>query len=201
MKKLTVLLLALVMTLSFAACGSNNEPETTTAATTTEATTTQTTTQTTTSATTTETTTEATTPAPSENLEGSLEEILAKIYETVDVDDDTRAWMQGVLATTEVTPDMSGYFFGVENLDCEHAIASEPMMSSVAYSVGLIRVKEGTDVEQLKADILAGVDPVKWLCVSVEPENIIVDNIGDVVILIMNNDMNVALHNAFLALQ
>ena len=198
MKKTLSLLLVLVLALSLAACGNNATPETTTAATTTQNTT-QTTTATTTE-TTTQTTTE-TTPAPSENLEGTLEEILAKIYETADVDADTREWMQGVLATTEVTPDLSAYFFGIENLDCESAIASEPMMSSVAYSVGLIRVKEGTDIEQLKADILAGVDPVKWLCVSVEPENIIVDNIGDVVILIMNNDINVALHEAFLALQ
>ncbi|MBR5519779.1 MAG: hypothetical protein IKU55_03580 [Clostridia bacterium] len=196
MKKLSILLFALILTFSLVACG-EKEPAATTEATT-EATTTATTTVTTTTE---ATTTEATTPAPSENLEGTLEEILTKIYETVDVDADTRAWMQGVLATTEVTPDLSGYFFGVENLDCESAIASEPMMSSVAYSVGLIRVKEGTDVEQLKADILAGVDPVKWLCVSVEPENVIVDNIGDVVILIMNNDLCTALHEAFLALK
>ena len=75
------------------------------------------------------------------------------------------------------------------------------MMTSQAYSLCLLRVKDGTDIEQLKADIKANVNPAKWICVSVEDEIVIVDNIGDVVVLIMHNDLAEALHNAFLALK
>ncbi len=191
MKKLTALLLALVMALSLAACTGGNDPADTSATTLS--------TDTTTSAPDT-TTVPDTTPAPSENLEGSLEDILAKIYETVEVDDETREWLKK-MATTEIPADNTSYFFGIENLEFEEAIASEPMMTSVAYSLCLLRVKDGTDIEQLKADIKANVNPAKWICVSVENENVIVDNIGDVVILIMHNECAEALHNAFLALK
>jgi hypothetical protein len=42
---------------------------------------------------------------------------------------------------------------------------------------------------------------MKWVCVGVDPDNVIVDSIGDVVILIMSDDNAQALHQAFLALQ
>ena len=60
--------------------------------------------------------------------------------------------------------------------------------------------KEGADIEQIKTAIKENVDPQKWICVGVDPEKIIVDNIGDIIILIMSDDQGEALHNAFLAL-
>lgn len=207
MKKLTALILVMVMALSLAACSGGNDPADTTADTSTTTPSTDTTTSAPDTTPAPDTTSAPdmtpapdTTPAPSENLEGSLEDILATIYDTAEVDDDAREWLKK-MATTEIPADNTAYFFGIENLEFEEAIASEPMMTSQAYSLCLLRVKDGTDIEQLKADIKANVNPAKWICVSVEDENVIVDNIGDVVVLIMHNDLAEALHNAFLALK
>lgn len=140
-------------------------------------------------------------PAENNNLEGSLESILDKIYETVDVDDSYRDYIENRLATTEITAENAGYFLGDEKIEFESAIASEPMMTSSAYSLCLVRVKEGADIEKIKSDIKENVDPRKWICVDVDPSNVIVDNIGDVVILIMNDDIGGSLHDAFLQLK
>ena len=41
----------------------------------------------------------------------------------------------------------------------------------------------------------------KWVCVGVDPDNIIVDSIGDIVILIMSDTDAQDLHQAFLSLK
>lgn len=175
-----------VLALSLAACSSDKEPEATSA----------TTTAPTTSAP--ATTTEQT---ENPNLEGSLQDILKQIYETADVSDDDRAWLLSSMVTIDITEENMTFYIGVQSADVEEGIASEPMMSSIAYSLCLVRVKPGTDVEQLKADIKANVNPRKWVCVDVMEENVLVENIGDVVLLVMNDNHAHALRDAFLALK
>jgi hypothetical protein len=41
---------------------------------------------------------------------------------------------------------------------------------------------------------------MRWVCVGVDPANIYVDSVGDVVMLVMSDDAGKALHEAFLAL-
>lgn len=134
-------------------------------------------------------------------LDGSLEEILAEIYENAEVSDSFREFIAEGLYTEEITEEKSEYHLGKTGIDYEEAIASEPMMQPSAYSLCLIRAKTGSDVEALKAEIKDNVNPTKWICVGVDPQNIVVDNIGDVVILIMSDYEAEALHAAFLALQ
>ena len=172
-----------VLALSLAACSSDKEPESTSA-----------------------TTTAPTTSAPATttetpNLEGSLQDILKQIYETADVSDDDRAWFLSSMATIDITEENMPFYIGVQSADMEEGIASEPMMSSIAYSLCLVRVKPGTDIEQLKADIKANVNPRKWVCVEVSQENVLVENIGDVILLAMNDTHAHALCDAFLALK
>lgn len=174
-----------VLALSLAACSSDKDPEATSA----------TTTAPTTSAT--ETTEQTETP----NLDGSLQDILKQIYETADVSDDDRSWFLSSMATIDITEENMSFFIGVQSADVEEGIASEPMMSSIAYSLCLLRVKPGTDIEQLKADIKANVNPRKWVCVEVSQDNVLVENIGDVILLAMNDTHAHALCDAFLALK
>ena len=134
------------------------------------------------------------------NLEGSLQDILKRIYETADVSDDDRAWFSS-METTDITAENMSYYIGVQSDNVAEGIASEPMMSSVAYSLCLVRVKPGTDVEQLKADIKANVDPRKWICVEVMDENVLVENVGDVILLVMDDELAHTLRDAFLALK
>lgn len=135
------------------------------------------------------------------NLEGSLEDILEEIYETAELDDEFRQFVIGRLNTQAIPMDNTQYFLGVEGLEFLEAIASEPMISAQAYSLCLVRVKEDADIEAMKTSIKENVNPGKWVCVGVDPENVIVDNVGDVIILIMTNDYAKEFHDAFLALQ
>lgn len=174
MKKVISLLLALIIVFSFAACNTKNtgaDPSGNNEV------------------------------SQNENLEGDLESILEKIYDTAEVDEYFKEYAKTGLQITEITDENIKYHLGKEGIEYESAIASEPIMSSSAYSLCLVRVKEGADIEKIKTDIKENVDPRKWVCVGVDEENVIVDSIGDVVILIMSNDQGKALHDAFLAMK
>ncbi|OQB25616.1 MAG: hypothetical protein BWY11_00280 [Firmicutes bacterium ADurb.Bin182] len=137
----------------------------------------------------------------SENLEGSLEDILSKIYETADVSDNFREWAKSGLETKDITAENVEYHLGTSDIEYEDAITSEPLMMPSAYSLCLLRLKEGADVEQIKSLLKEKADPRKWICVGVDPENVYVDSIGDVVMVVMSDEAGEALHNAFLALK
>ncbi len=62
-------------------------------------------------------------------------------------------------------------------------LAYEPMISSMAWSVVLVRVPDGTDVESVAADMKANCDPRKWICVDAEIVETYTN--GNVAILIM----------------
>lgn len=135
------------------------------------------------------------------NLEGSLEEIMDKIYETADVDDNFKEYVKSGTMNEEVTAERAEYFLGKSDIEFQEALASEPMIQPGAYSLVLLRAKEGADVEKIKTDIKDNINPMKWVCVGVSEENIIVDNIGNLVFLVMSDDQAQPLHEAFLALE
>ena len=86
-------------------------------------------------------------------ISGTLPEIIDRLYDTVDVDDEQRDFLKNSVGTVEIPKDQSAYYFGVENLDFEEAVASEPFINAIAFSVCLMRVKDGTDIDELKAEI------------------------------------------------
>lgn len=126
------------------------------------------------------------------NIEGDLSLLMDKIY--AGIKDEEKPMM---LMNTEVTSENVEYYLGNADIEFESAIASEPGIGSIPHSVVLVRAKKGQDVEKLKKTIKENVNPNKWICVSVEEENVIVDSIGDLVILIMNNSYPETLHNNF----
>lgn len=126
----------------------------------------------------------------SSNVEGSLSDIMAKVYEGTE--DNSPMLMQ-----TEVTSENLSYYLGVEALDFKEGLASEPMINAIAHSVVLVRVNDGVDIEKTKTEIKEKVNPRKWICVGVEDDNVIVDSIGDLIILIMDNENSETLHKNF----
>ena len=111
------------------------------------------------------------------NVEGTLEEIMTKVYAGIPeenlpalmdmpVDSET---VEGFLGTTEVS--------------FKEAVAREPMMSSVPHSVVLVRLNDAESASAAVEKIKASVNPRKWVCV--EASNVVVKHKGDLVILIM----------------
>lgn len=115
------------------------------------------------------------------NVEGTLSEIMAKVYAGTEND------MPG-LSQMEVTDENKAYYFGTDDIEFKEALASEPMISSIAHSVVLVRLNEGQDAEAVKKTIKENVNPAKWVCVNVEEQNVHVESKGDLVILIMDNN-------------
>ena len=95
----------------------------------------------------------------SQNVEGSLEEIMASVYNGVDKN-------LSALNITEVTSENLSYYLGVKDLDYSEAIASEPVISVLAHSVVLARVNDVSMIEEIKSQIKANVNPRKWICVG-----------------------------------
>ncbi len=116
----------------------------------------------------------------SKNVEGSLEDIMTKVYENVP--EDERPMM---LSNIEITDENIESYLGTK-IEYKEAIASESMTGSIAHSVVLVRVKDNTDVEKAMTKIKENVNPRKWICV--EAENVIVKNKGNLIILIMANE-------------
>ena len=162
MKKITALLLALVMTLSMAACSSAPTTDATTGATT-EA-----------------PTTEAAKPA----LTDSLDVVAGKISELNPVE---FAGMTNVLDLADTSEDgqwMVTYNTGLTNADAlTEAVVFEPMMSSVAFSLVLVRVADAANAQAVAEEMKNNIDTRKWICV--EANELLVAGYGDVVMLIM----------------
>ncbi|QSX04775.1 hypothetical protein JYG23_08645 [Sedimentibacter sp. zth1] len=123
----------------------------------------------------------------------SLEDIMSAVYSGVKSD-------LPMVANTPVTDENVKYFLGIESLNGAEALASEAMIGSIPHSVVLLRAPEGSDIEALKKEIKEKVDPRKWICVGVERDEVIVDNIDNVVIMIIQNRIANEIHESFLNL-
>jgi hypothetical protein len=114
------------------------------------------------------------------NVEGTLEEIMAKVYAGIPAEE-----LPMGLTNTPVDAEMVEYFLGTTEVKYKEALACEPMMSSVPHSVVLVRLHDAKDAEAAVAKIKESANPRKWFCV--EAKNKIVESIGDLVILIMTD--------------
>ncbi len=129
--------------------------------------------------------TEPETPdVPAFELTGTLKEIADKIYANETVTDE-----MAIETNDMILEDIDGltYNLGVASADAiESAVLSEPMMSSIAYSLALVKAKEGADIKALKNEILNGVNYRKWICVAAE--KVAVVNCGNVIMMIMSSE-------------
>lgn len=119
----------------------------------------------------------------SKNVEGTLEEIMTKVY--AGIPEEERPMM---LMNTEVNEENIAYYLGTSDIEYDEALASESGVGSIAHSVVLVRVKDNADIESIKDKIEDNVNPRKWICVGVEEDDIIVENKGNLIILIMVED-------------
>lgn len=124
------------------------------------------------------------------NIEGTLPDLMKKVYQDIDEDRFPMA-----LQNFEVTEENVENYLGSKDIEFKEALASESMVGSFAYSVVLVRTKEGADVEKVKKQIKESVNPRKWLCVWVE--NVIVESKGDLIIVILSDNLGAEIQKGF----
>jgi hypothetical protein len=102
------------------------------------------------------------------------------------------------LVTTTITAENMQYYLGSTEVPMAEGIALEPEISS-PFSVCLVRIPDGVDAAAVKATIKSTVDPQKWICMGVDPSKVLVEFVGDVVILIMTDNGGPEILEAFQA--
>lgn len=115
------------------------------------------------------------------NIEGNLTDIMDKLY--AGISDDEKPMM---LENIELTSENFEYY-AFTNAKYKEAIASEAMTGSTPHSVVLIRLEDANNADEVVKDIEKNADPRKWICV--EAENVHVLSKGDLVVLIMSNEL------------
>lgn len=114
------------------------------------------------------------------NVEGTLEELMTKVYSNVAEEERPMA-----LTNMEVNSENIEGFLGTSDISYSEALASESMIGSIAHSVVLVRVEDNANVEDVKNKIKENVNPRKWICVGVEKEDVIIKNKGNLIIVII----------------
>ena len=132
-------------------------------------------------------------------ISGSCEEILNAVYEKADFDQGFRDSMDSYVtnAIDETTQD---YILGTDAVKYTDSACSMPLVTATAYQCVILRLAEGEDAEAAKKALRDNAAPRKWVCV--EPESIIVENAGDVILYIMaDKEIAEAVKTAFLGLK
>ena len=82
------------------------------------------------------------------------------------------------------------------NNDIESIVVSVPMMTSQAYSVAVVKVKDTANVEKIKQEMLDNIDMRRWICVSAE--QLYITNSGNIIFSVMaDKDVAKAVYNDF----
>ena len=131
----------------------------------------------------------------SENISGSLSDIMKEVYKNIPEDELPE------LINEKVNKDNQEYYLGSSDITYKEALASEALMSSVAHSVVLVRANSIKDVDYIKKEIKEKIDPRKWICVGVDEKNVFVESKGDLIILIMDNEYASTIRDNFLNLK
>lgn len=128
--------------------------------------------------------TEAPTEAPKPALDGTLEEIIDRIYEQQSVE-----FMVGTMPL-DLTDTSEDGLWALKNgtgldsaADITEAVTSEAMIGSIPYSLVLVRVADAANAQSVAEAMKSGIDPRKWICV--EADDLKVCGYGDVVMLVM----------------
>ncbi len=115
------------------------------------------------------------------NIEGSLEDIMTRLYEGIP-EEEMPMMVENIPLGDE---NIENFIFA--EVDYKEALASESMIASSAHSVVLIRLKDAKKAEEAVKTIDEKADPRKWT--SAEAKHKYVLSKGDLVVLIMSNEL------------
>lgn len=127
------------------------------------------------------------------HVSGNLEDLMTKVYDGISEDQ-----LPMMLQNVELDDENKVSFIGEADIKYESAMASESAVGSIAHSVVLIRMEEGTSQSEINdaiQELKDNVDPRKWLCVGVE--EVQVEANGDLIIVVLNDDLGDTLIDNF----
>ena len=116
--------------------------------------------------------------------EQEMKDLIDKIYENL-------AGKLPSLQTYDVNKDNAdevSMYTGLKSTNnVETIVVSEPMMSSQAYSLVMVKTtSKKADIESMKQEMIDNINTRKWICV--EAEKVYVTNYKDVIFLVMASD-------------
>lgn len=90
-----------------------------------------------------------------------------------------------VVDTAEVNDEMFPGFFFVDAPASEYeAYVSMPMIGSIAHQVAIVRVSDNTDTAALASEMEANLDPRKWICAEAEKTAVVTKD--NVILVVMS---------------
>ncbi|MFI3206707.1 MAG: hypothetical protein R3Y33_05625 [Clostridia bacterium] len=122
------------------------------------------------------------------NLEGEIPDFFQEIIENADIADDYKTMLTNSTGTMEITSDFMLMTLGSEDYEFVEGYFCEPMMSSQAFSMIMLRAEDAEKAKTLAEEVVTTVDPRKWVCVEVDPSDVVATTIGDMMFLIMAED-------------
>ena len=81
--------------------------------------------------------------------------------------------------------EVTSYTGLTSNDDIESIVVSVPLMTSQAYSLAVVKVKDTANVEKIKEEMLNNINMRRWICVSAE--KLYITNNGNVIFSIMTD--------------
>ena len=118
------------------------------------------------------------------NKAEDLSALIEKIYEGQDGTMIPSTVQTQVIDTTD--EEAVKYTTGLDNVnDIEFVAVSEPMITSQAYSLILVKVKDGVNANEVAKTMSENIDTRKWICVSAE--QLYATSSGNVVCVVMTN--------------
>ena len=92
--------------------------------------------------------------------------------------------------------EVTSYTGLTSNDDIESIVVSVPLITSQAYSVAVVKVKDTANVEKIKQEMLDNIDMRRWICVSAE--QLYITNSGNIIFSVMaDKDVAKAVYNDF----
>lgn len=116
-----------------------------------------------------------------EKLEGTLPEIIDKIYENVETN------LNLITMELDLT-DLEGlpYYTGLsEATKIKEAAVSESAFGSQAYSLVMVRLNDAKDAKDVAEEMLENIDTRKWICANADDVRVSVYD--DIVMFIMTS--------------
>lgn len=124
------------------------------------------------------------TPDPKTPLVGTVSELIASVVEKAPVEFMAGEMPVDLTDTSEDGLAALEYMTGLKSAEkISEASVYEAMTGSQAFSLIMVRVKNAEEAENVAKEMLAGVDPRKWICVGAD--DVQVATFVDVVMLIM----------------